>query len=95
MMTSVKLSFFYRLAKNVIILLCACSPIFDFGFTGIAADSKPKFDRSPKNLGTVMVFSGTGWYRHPEVPAISGWLARLDADLKMQVDVSELSLIHL
>ncbi len=36
-----------------------------------------------------MVFSGTGWYRHPEVPAISGWLARLDADLKMQVDVSE------
>ncbi len=89
MMTSVKLSFFYRLAKNVTILLCACSPIFDFGFTGIAADSKPKFDRSPKNLGAVMVFSGTGWYRHPEVPAISGWLARLDADLKMQVDVSE------
>lgn len=55
----------------------------------VAADSKPKFDRSPKNLGKVLVFSGTGWYRHPEVPALSGWLARLDDDLHMQVDISE------
>ena len=22
----------------------------------------------------VLLFSGTGWYRHPEVPAINGWL---------------------
>jgi type 1 glutamine amidotransferase len=54
-----------------------------------AADAKAKPDRSPKNLGAVLVFSGTGWYRHPEVPAISGWLARRDKELKMQVDVSE------
>ena len=54
-----------------------------------AADAPQKIDRSPKNLGSVLVFSGTGWYRHPEVPALSGWLARRDQDLKMQVDVSE------
>ncbi|MGK0197121.1 MAG: type 1 glutamine amidotransferase [Yoonia sp.] len=56
--------------------------------TEVAAAEK-KFDRSPKNLGSVLVFSGTGWYRHPEVPALSGWLARRDKDLRMQVDVSE------
>lgn len=55
----------------------------------VAADAKAKPNRSPKNLGSVLVFSGTGWYRHPEVPAISGWLARRDKELEMQVDVSE------
>ncbi|HAV65471.1 MAG TPA: hypothetical protein DCY13_24245, partial [Verrucomicrobiales bacterium] len=54
------------------------------------ADTKPKApDRGPKNLGSVLVFSGTGWYRHPETVAVSGWLARLSGDLGMQVDVSE------
>lgn len=56
-----------------------------------AADAqKPKtFDRGPKNLGSVLVFSGTGWYRHPETVAVNGWLARLSDDLGMTVDVSE------
>ncbi len=42
-----------------------------------------------KNDRSVLVFSATGWYRHPETAAINGWLARLSGDLKMQVDVSE------
>lgn len=42
-----------------------------------------------KEAGRVLVFGGTGWYRHPETAAISGWLARLADDLKMEVDVSE------
>jgi type 1 glutamine amidotransferase len=46
-------------------------------------------DRSPKDTGKVLVFSGTGWYRHPETAAINGWLARLSGDLRMQVDVTE------
>ena len=46
-------------------------------------------DRGPKDTGKVLVFSGTGWYRHPETAAINGWLARLSNDLKMQIDVSE------
>ena len=46
-------------------------------------------DRSPKNLGTVLVFSGTGWYRHPEVPAVAGWLARRSNEVALQIDVTE------
>ena len=46
-------------------------------------------DRSPTSIGKVLVFGGTGWYRHPETAAINGWLARLSDELKMQVDVTE------
>ncbi len=55
----------------------------------VSQDTKKEFDRSPQNIGSVLVFSGTGWYRHPEVAAISGWLARRSPELEMQVDVSE------
>ena len=48
-----------------------------------------KPDRSPKNVGSVLVFAGTGWYRHPETAAVSGWLARLSGDVRMQIDVTE------
>ena len=54
-----------------------------------AADAKKKADRSPKNLGSALVFAGAGWYRHPEAPALSGWLSRLSDTLGMQVDVTE------
>lgn len=37
----------------------------------------------------VLVFSGTGWYRHAEIPLINGWLVKLGAEHKMQVDVTE------
>ena len=57
--------------------------------TLVSQDTKKEFDRSPQNIGSVLVFSGTGWYRHPEVAAISGWLARRSPELQMQVDVSE------
>ena len=46
-------------------------------------------DRGPKQIGSVLVYSGTGWYRHPEIPAISGWLVRLSDDIGMQIDVTE------
>jgi len=67
-----------------LLILSICLPTI-----GNAADAQKKVDRSPKNIGSILVFSGTGWYRHPEVPAISGWLARQSGELKMQVDVSE------
>lgn len=37
----------------------------------------------------VLVFSGTGWYRHAEIPLINGWLVRMGAEHQMQVDVTE------
>ena len=55
--------------------------------TPTAQVKKP--NRGPKSTGKVLVFSGTGWYRHPETAAINGWLARLSDDLGMQVDVTE------
>ena len=48
-----------------------------------------KPDRGPKDIGSVLVFAGTGWYRHPETAAISGWLARLSDEVGMQIDVTE------
>ena len=64
---------------------------FLLGFQTVNLDGHDNkaVDRSDKKIGKVLVFSGTGWYRHPETAAISGWLARLSDDLKMQVDVTE------
>ena len=64
--------------------------------TGLAISTSSLFahdhkihDRSPTSIGKVLVFGGTGWYRHPETAAINGWLSRLSDELKMQVDVTE------
>ena len=88
-MTFSQYSLTNRQQQHKCILFFSCTMLFAFAIEIFAADTQVKFDRSPKSLGSVLVFSGTGWYRHPEVPALSGWLARLDEDLQMQVDVSE------
>mgnify|MGYP006191780537 CR=1 FL=1 len=49
-------------------------------------DDPVKHDRSPHNLGDVLIFSGTGWYRHPETAPINGCLAQLSDELEMQVE---------
>jgi len=61
------------------------------GSTAVSSAHEPhqKPDRSPQNVGSVLVFGGTGWYRHPETAAINGWLARLSDELDMQIDVSD------
>jgi type 1 glutamine amidotransferase len=41
------------------------------------------------NLDRALVFSGTGWYRHPEIPISNGWLIRLGAEHGIRVDVTE------
>mgnify|MGYP001289479468 FL=1 len=57
--------------------------------SGLFAHDHKVHDRTPKSIGKVLVFGGTGWYRHPETAAINGWLSRLSDELKMQVDVTE------
>lgn len=37
----------------------------------------------------VLVFSGTGWYRHPEISLINGWLVRLGSRHNMRIDITE------
>lgn len=73
---------------SLLIPMAICVAIFTTSFA-FAHEPEKKPDRGPKNTGSVLVFAGTGWYRHPETAAISGWLARLSDDLQMQVDVSE------
>ena len=36
-----------------------------------------------------LLFSATGWYRHPEIPAINGWLVRHGATHGVDIHVSE------
>ncbi|MBO26928.1 MAG: hypothetical protein CMI33_10150 [Opitutales bacterium] len=60
-----------------------------FSETTLLAHDHKIHDRSPTSIGKVLVFGGTGWYRHPETAAINGWLSRLSDELKMQVDVTE------
>ena len=75
-----------RLQKIIIVLALLCN--FESSVLAHEKD-KSKADRSPKNIGTVLIFSGTGWYRHPETASINGWLARLSDDVGMQIDISE------
>lgn len=70
-------------------LFCASVAALMLSSSGSMAHDEKKPDRGPKDTGKVLVFGGTGWYRHPETAAINGWLARLAGDLKMQVDVTE------
>lgn len=70
-------------------LLLSMLILFSSVSSGWSHEPHEKPDRSPKRVGSVLVFGGTGWYRHPETAAINGWLARLSDDLHMQVDVSE------
>jgi hypothetical protein len=37
----------------------------------------------------VLVFSGSGWFRHPEIPRTNGWLVRLGQEKGFVVDVTE------
>lgn len=37
----------------------------------------------------VLLFSGTGWYRHPDIPVTNGWLVRQAAEHGMIMDISE------
>ena len=53
----------------------------------------PWWDRSTaaepdKSTIKVLVFSGTGYYRHPDIPVTNGWLVRLGAANGMEVDVT-------
>lgn len=85
--------------RTVVALVASCSvyvilsqpvPATPEGHEPITPPTQDKMpDRGPKSTGKVLVFSGTGWYRHPETAAINGWLARLSDELGMQVDVSE------
>ena len=65
------------------------------GLVATVALAHEKEEKQPAKVATsdglkrVLVFSGTGWYRHPEIPSLNGWLVRLGAENDIEVDVSE------
>ena len=46
-------------------------------------------ERAITNPPRVLLFSGTGWYRHPEIPKINGWITQFLRNSGLEVDVSE------
>lgn len=78
----------HKMNTRRILLLCLVS--FGMYESSLAHDEvKKQPNRSPTGVGSVLVFAGTGWYRHPETAAISGWLARLSDETGMQIDITE------
>lgn len=53
------------------------------------AEDKPKSLAEVAAAKRVLVFSGTGWYRHPDIPKTNGWLVRILSDAGFVVDVTE------
>lgn len=49
------------------------------------AEKLPSAKKSPR----ILLFSGTGWYRHPEIPKTNGWLIRTLGEAGYEVDVTE------
>ena len=78
-----KIFLLYRFSKLALVFLVLSL------LTRVEGHDHKVYDRSPTSIGKVLVFGGTGWYRHPETAAINGWLSRLSDELKMQVDVTE------
>lgn len=71
-------------------ILLLCLVCFGMYESSLAHDEvKKQPNRSPTGVGSALVFAGTGWYRHPETAAISGWLARLSDETGMQIDITE------
>lgn len=78
----------HKMNTRRILLLCLVS--FGMYESSLAHDEvKKQPNRSPTGVGSALVFAGTGWYRHPETAAISGWLARLSDETGMQIDITE------
>jgi type 1 glutamine amidotransferase len=55
--------------------------------TALAHDSKPS--GSATSVVKVLVYSNTGYYRHPDIPGINRWLVLLGHESGFDVDVTE------
>jgi uncharacterized protein len=46
-------------------------------------------NQTPDPAKRVLIFSGTGWFRHPEIPGTNGWLANVLKEAGFTADISE------
>src|SRR5438093_6029280 len=66
-----------------------CGMISLFLLYGIVSAHDPKHDSSKSGGLKVLVYSNTGYYRHPDIPKINRWLVLLGHDNGFEVDVTE------
>ena len=74
---------------NRLMAFCLIGAAVCGGAAARAAESRGEISEPPAPAIRVLVFSGTGWYRHPEVPALNGYLVRLGMRHGIVMDVSE------
>jgi uncharacterized protein len=46
-------------------------------------------EKDARKFPRILLFSGTGWYRHPEIPQCNSWLVRTLGQAGIDVDVTE------
>jgi type 1 glutamine amidotransferase len=56
---------------------------------GMAGSVRAADEGSSPKRPRLLLFSGTGWYRHPEIPQCNGWLVRTLGEAGYDVDVTE------
>src|SRR3954471_6080641 len=72
------------------IILCFCIGLLSTPALAHEKEGKPAAKTAQTDgLKRVLLFSGTGWFRHPEIPSLNGWLVRLGAENGIEFDVSE------
>src|SRR4051794_37314388 len=65
------------------------TPLLTLFLAAAAAHGDDPAAKAPGEPIRVLVFSATGWYRHPEIPRTDGWLVRLGREQGFVVDVTE------
>ncbi len=60
-----------------------------WGLGRSVAAADPKESADAPERPRILLFSGTGWYRHPEIPQCNGWLVRTLGEAGYDVDVTE------
>ena len=73
--------------KKFFLLLSLC--LFCFSSNSFAHEGVHEHEDEASEQLKVLIFSGTGWYRHPETPRINGWLVRFGMEHDIIFDVTE------
>lgn len=72
--------------KLASLFFCLTLSILSAGCTSIGGPTAGPDGALPEKA---LLFSATGWYRHPGVPAVNGWLVRLGAEHGVDLHVTE------
>src|SRR5690349_10997572 len=57
--------------------------------SAVVAEPTAEKNKGADHPARVLLFSGTGWFRHPEIPQCNGWLVCTLGEAGYIVDVTE------